>query len=49
VAYDIEKDSAAMQRHRELGGRGVPLIVIGSKKMSGFSQESFEYFLNNSR
>jgi len=49
VAYDIEKDSAAMQRHKELGGRGVPLIVIGSKKMSGFSQESFEYFLNNSR
>src|SRR6185369_10755535 len=49
VAYDIEKDSAAMQRHKELGGRGVPLIVIGSKKMSGFSPESFEYFLNNSR
>jgi len=49
VAYDIEKDSAAMQRHKDFGGRGVPLIVIGSKKMSGFSPEAFERFLNSSR
>lgn len=47
VAYDIEKDSAARQRHRELGGRGVPLIIIGSNKMSGFSPETLEYYLNN--
>jgi glutaredoxin len=49
VAYDIEKDSAAKRRHKELGGRGVPLIIIGSNKMSGFSEESLEYYLNNSR
>jgi glutaredoxin-like YruB-family protein len=49
VAYDIEKDSAAKQRHKELGGRGVPLIIIGSNKMSGFSPASLEYYLNNSR
>jgi glutaredoxin-like YruB-family protein len=49
VAYDIEKDSAAKQRHKELGGRGVPLIIIGSNKMNGFSQESLEFYLNNSR
>ena len=49
VAYDIEKDSSARQRHKELGGRGVPLIIIGSNKMSGFSPESLEYYLNNSR
>jgi len=49
VAYDIEKDSAAKQRHKELGGRGVPLIIIGSNKMSGFSAETLEYYLNNSR
>jgi glutaredoxin-like YruB-family protein len=49
VAYDIEKDSAANQRHKELGGRGVPLIIIGSNRMSGFSPESLEYYLNNSR
>jgi glutaredoxin-like YruB-family protein len=49
VAYDIEKDSAANQRHKELGGRGVPLIIIGSNKMNGYSQENLEYYLNNSR
>jgi glutaredoxin-like YruB-family protein len=49
VAYDIEKDSAANKRHKELGGRGVPLIIIGSHKMSGFSAETLEYYLNDSR
>jgi glutaredoxin-like YruB-family protein len=46
VKYDIEKDSAAKQRHKDLGGRGVPLIIIGSNKMSGFSPENLEYYLD---
>jgi len=45
VKYDIEKDSAAKQRHKELGGRGVPLIIIGNNRMSGFSPENLEYYL----
>jgi glutaredoxin-like YruB-family protein len=49
VAYDIEKDSAAKQRFNELGGHGVPLIIIGPNKMSGFSPEALEFYLNNSR
>lgn len=48
VAYNIEKDSGARQRHKELGGHGVPLIIIGSNKMSGFSENSLEYYLENS-
>ena len=48
VAYNIEKDSSAKRRHRELGGRGVPLIIISKNKMSGFSAERLEYYLNNS-
>lgn len=47
VAYDIEKDSSARQRHKELGGRGVPLIIIGNNKMSGFSPEKLERYLGN--
>ena len=47
VAYDIEKDSAARQRHKELGGRGVPLIIVGSHKISGFSPDTIDYHLNN--
>ena len=49
VAYDIEKDSAARERHQQLGGGGVPLILVGSRKMSGFSPQALEYYLNNSR
>jgi glutaredoxin-like YruB-family protein len=48
IAYDIENDSSAKKRHRELGGRGVPLIIVGSKKMNGFSRELLEQFLNSS-
>lgn len=49
VSYNIENDSAARQRHKELGGRGVPLIIIGPNKLSGFSQATFEQYMNNSR
>ena len=49
VAYDIEKDSAANQRHKELGGRGVPLIIIGPNKMSGYNEQRLEYYLNNTK
>lgn len=45
VAYNIEKDAAAKQRYQQLGGRGVPFIVIGSNKMSGFSEEALEHYL----
>lgn len=47
VAYDIEKDPAAARRHKELGGRGVPLIVIGDKRISGFSAEALDHYLEN--
>ena len=47
VAYDIEKDSSASRRHAELGGGGVPLIIIGDHKMSGFSPETLERYLGN--
>lgn len=45
VAYNIEEDDAAKQRFEQLGGRGVPLIVVGSNKMSGFSEEELEEYL----
>ena len=40
--YDIEKNSAAAKKFKRLGGKGVPLIVVGDNKMSGFSQSGFE-------
>lgn len=42
-AYDVEADPAAKQRFDALGGRGYPLILIGSKKMYGWDPKTFEY------
>ena len=35
---DIEKSAAAHAEYRSLGGKGVPLIVVGNQRMSGFSE-----------
>jgi glutaredoxin len=36
---DIEKSPAARAEYDRLGGRGVPLILVGTQRMNGFSQE----------
>jgi glutaredoxin-like YruB-family protein len=40
--YDVEKDAARAEEFRLLGGRGVPLILVGSQVMHGFNQEELE-------
>jgi glutaredoxin len=35
---DIERNPAAQQEHRELGGGGVPVIVVGDTVIHGFNQ-----------
>jgi glutaredoxin len=45
VTYDIEKDPAAMQRFKGLGGRGVPLIMLGSQKVFGFSASTVDRYM----
>lgn len=40
--FDIDRDSAARKRWKNLGGRGVPLILVGKRKMHGFSESGFE-------
>jgi len=42
VEYDIEASATARRRYDKLGGRGVPLIVVGDRQMTGFTPESFE-------
>lgn len=39
--YDIEDNPGARQRWRDMGGRGVPLIVVGDQLMMGFSAGRF--------
>ncbi len=40
--YDIEKSKKAAKAYRKLKGRGVPLILVGKKRMSGFSAQRFD-------
>jgi len=45
IAYteiDVEKSDAGRRDFEALGGRGVPLILVGGKAMNGFSPEGFE-------
>ena len=43
--YDIELSSAAHAEFKKLGGRGVPLILVGSERVDGFSELAFEFAL----
>ncbi len=38
---DIEKDAQAKQQYDSMGGRGVPVILAGEKRMNGFSVAGF--------
>jgi len=44
--YDIEKDSTAKERFHEIGGKGVPIILVGNKRMDGFSVAGFRNIYN---
>ena len=41
IEYDIERDASAHDRYKKLGGHGVPLILYGGKRMSGFNSGQF--------
>ncbi len=42
VEHDIERSRLAKRAYDRLGGNGVPLIVVGENKMSGFSVRRFD-------
>lgn len=48
--YDIEKSDKAKKEHTALGGGGVPVLLVGTKKgtklMRGFSEQRFEAIYN---
>ncbi len=37
--FDIEQSTQARAAHRELGGRGVPLILVGFEALRGFNEQ----------
>ncbi len=42
---DIERSSSAHDEFKRLGGRGVPLIMVGTEKISGFDQARLDQLL----
>ncbi len=40
--YDIEKSAKARKEYNKLNGRGVPMILIGDKRMNGFNVGKFK-------
>lgn len=44
---DIDKNKQARREFQMLGGRGVPLILVGNYKMSGFDQGFFDRWRTN--
>ena len=40
--YDIEKSEKAARDYKRLKGRGVPLILVGKNRMTGFNQATFD-------
>ena len=39
--YDIEKSASAKRDFKRMGGGGVPLILVGEKRIRGFSPSKF--------
>jgi glutaredoxin len=39
--YDIERDMEAKRRYQAFGGRGIPVIFVGKRRMNGFSVSGF--------
>ena len=44
--YDIDKHQAGREQYKKLGARGVPVILVGKKRMNGFSATGFESMYN---
>jgi glutaredoxin len=42
VEHDIERSAEARAEFKSLGGRGVPLILVGGEKLRGFNELAFE-------
>lgn len=45
---DVEASDANRKEFKELGGGGVPLILVGGKSMRGFSEQAIEALLKKS-
>jgi len=40
--YDVETSAKGRREFKQLGGTGVPVILVGGRRMNGFAVENFE-------
>jgi glutaredoxin len=40
--YDVDNDPQGKRDYARLGGRGVPIILVGDQRMDGFSKARFQ-------
>ena len=45
VEIDIEKSSEGRAEYKRIGGRGVPLILVGAERMNGYSEARLSQLL----
>lgn len=47
--HDIDKSRKAKREFQKLQGKGVPLILVGDYKMTGFDQRFFDKYYRNGK
>ncbi|MFQ5995557.1 MAG: glutaredoxin domain-containing protein [Acidiferrobacterales bacterium] len=45
VEHDVERDDMGKREYKRLKGRGVPIILVGDRRMNGFSATKLEQML----
>ncbi len=43
--FDVQRDPRALKAFTQLGGRGVPLIMIGEQRIDGFDKRRLDRLL----
>ncbi|MBT2971931.1 MAG: hypothetical protein B6D72_03085 [gamma proteobacterium symbiont of Ctena orbiculata] len=41
VEYDVETSQKGRRDYKKLGGKGVPIILVGKRRLNGFSEAGF--------
>jgi len=44
--YDIERSAKGRREYNKLGARGVPVILVGDKRLNGFTEKAFNKLYN---
>ncbi len=40
--YDVENSAKGKRDYKKLGAKGIPVILVGKKRLNGFSEAAFE-------